>query len=63
MFMYEFDKVDEELKAINNRMYLKKRYVVQHQQVVAHKAKQEANKIHFVPMKKKKPPTVASAKK
>ena len=31
MFMYEFDKVNNELEAIKNRMSLKKRYVVQHQ--------------------------------
>ena len=62
MFMYEFDKINNELEAINNRMYLKKRYVVQHQQVVAAKKAAEANKpAHFVPMKKKKPPTAPAA--
>lgn len=52
--MYEFDKVNDELEAINNRMYLKKRYVVQHALVVEAQAKRDANKPkHFVPMSKR----------
>ena len=54
MFMYEFDKVNNELEAIKNRTYLKKRYVIQHQQVVAAKAAREANKISYVPTSKAK---------
>lgn len=38
IFMYEFDKVNNELQAIENRMYLKKRYVVQHKLVEEAKA-------------------------
>ena len=63
-FMYNFDKINDELAAINNRMYLKKRYVVQHQLVVKQKAEREKNKVHFVPnpSQKKKPPVAVTAK-
>ncbi len=53
MFMYEFDKVNNELEEIKNRTYLKKRYVVQHQQIVAAKAAREKNQVSFVPTSKK----------
>lgn len=58
--MYQFDKINDELQAINNRMYLKKRYVVQHQLVQKAKAEREAKKVHFVPNPKhqKKAPDV-----
>ena len=53
MFMYEFDKVNNECDDINKRMYLKKRYVVQHKLVVEAQAKRDANKISYVPSAKK----------
>ena len=61
--MYQFDKVNDELKAINNRMYLKKRYVVQHQLVEKAKKEREANRVHFVPNPNSKKPPAASAAK
>ena len=62
-FMYQFDKVNDELNAINNRMYLKKRYVVQHQLVEKAKKEREANRVHFVPNPNSKKPPAASAAK
>lgn len=46
-FMYEFDKVKTESDNITKRMYLKRRYVVQHQQIVAAKAKKNAQKAAY----------------
>ena len=46
-FAYDFDKVEDELKAIEERSYLKRRYVTQHQSLVASqkaKAEKEAAK-------------------
>ena len=46
MFMYKFDEIQNELDAIDNRMALKKRYVVQHKLVQQAKKEREANKIN-----------------
>ena len=52
-FMYEFDRINTESENINKRMYLKKRYVVNHQAVVAAQAKKDANKpVSYVPPSK-----------
>ena len=61
-FMYEFDKINTEMENIKKRMYLKRRYVVNHQLVVASKAKKEADakQMHFVPMSKKEKAKMAA---
>ena len=42
-FTYEFDVVADEIAAIEKRVFLKKRYVTQHQHIVDAKLKREAN--------------------
>ena len=40
--MYEFDVVRDEIAAIEKRVFLKKRYVTQHQHIVDAKLKKQA---------------------
>jgi len=41
-FMYEFDVVADEIAAIEKRVFLKKRYVTQHQHILDAKLRREA---------------------
>lgn len=51
-FMYEFDKIDNEVAAIDKRMYLKKRYVTQHKQIKEMEARKKARAGQVVAPKK-----------